>query len=65
MQENLLTVDELAAKLQLPKSWVYQRTRQKGAERLPHLKCGRYCRFILPEVMEWLGKQQEDGTEVQ
>ncbi len=60
MTPNLLTVDELSEKLRVPKSWVYSRTRQKGADRMPFLKCGKYCRFDYSEVIAWLKKQGED-----
>ena len=61
MDQNLLTVDELAAKLKLKKSWVYSRTKQTGPGAMPRLKCGKYLRFRLDEVMEWLEKQNNDG----
>ena len=57
--DKLLTVDELADHLQTPKSWVYHRTRQKGPECIPHIKVGKYCRFNLQDVHEWLMSQQE------
>jgi excisionase family DNA binding protein len=44
----LLTVDDVAALLKVSKSWVYEHTRVRGvprAERLPHLKIGKYVRF--------------------
>ena len=45
---ELLTVDEVAALLKVSKSWVYEHTRSRGtprAERLPHIKVGKYVRF--------------------
>jgi excisionase family DNA binding protein len=45
---ELLTVDEVAALLKVSKSWVYEHTRSRGvprADRLPHLKIGKYVRF--------------------
>ena len=47
---DLLTVEEIATILRVPKSWVYERTRRRGLERLPHLKLGKYLRFRLCEV---------------
>ena len=58
--KNLLTVDELAAELRVPKTWVYSRTRLFGKNQIPHIKVGKYCRFNLDEVLGWLAAQQEE-----
>jgi excisionase family DNA binding protein len=55
--DELMTVSEIAAFLKVPVSWVYERTRRRGMERLPHVKLGKYLRFSMPEVQEWLRKQ--------
>ena len=52
--EALLTVHEVAELLRVPVSWVYERTRQRGIERLPHIKIGKYLRFRLREVESYL-----------
>jgi excisionase family DNA binding protein len=49
-----MTVAEVAALLKLPISWIYERTRRAGAERIPHFKLGKYLRFSQREVLEWL-----------
>ena len=54
--DQLMTVPELAAFLNVPVSWVYERTRRRGAERVPHIKLGKYLRFSLPEIIVWLRK---------
>jgi len=51
---ELMTVAEIAAFLKVPASWVYERTRRRGTERIPHVKLGKYLRFSLPEVKTWL-----------
>lgn len=56
--EELLTVADIAQILRVPKSWVYDRTRKRGLERLPHLKLGKYLRFQLPEVLQWLDRNK-------
>jgi predicted DNA-binding transcriptional regulator AlpA len=38
----LLTVEEVAALLQVPRSWVYDRTRKRGVERIPGFRLGKY-----------------------
>lgn len=52
---HLLTVEELAAFLSVPKSWVYSRTGQGG---IPHVRVGRYVRFKAGEVLRWLDGEQ-------
>lgn len=52
--EKLLTVRELAAFLSVPASWIYERTRQRGVNHLPHLKIGKYVRFRLSDVEAYL-----------
>ncbi len=51
---NLLTIEELAKILKVPKSWIYDRTRKDGPERIPHYKIGKYVRFVEQEVIEYL-----------
>ncbi len=61
MDRDLLTIDELAEKLRVPKSWIYSRTRIKGPDAVPRLKIGKYLRFSLEEVLSWLKNQQNDN----
>jgi excisionase family DNA binding protein len=46
--QELLTADELAAKLKVPKSWIYEQSRQ---DNIPTHRLGRYVRFDLKEVI--------------
>ena len=62
MNEELLTVDELSIYLKVPKSWVYSRTREKGPGTIPRILAGKYIRFRLNEVLEWLRKQNKEGV---
>ena len=52
--ERLLTVHEVAELLRVPASWVYERTRRRGNERIPHVKMGKYVRFRPAEVEAYL-----------
>jgi len=52
--DGLVTVDELAGLLKVPKSWIYEHTRKRGSERLPHIKLGKYIRFEEHAVREYL-----------
>jgi excisionase family DNA binding protein len=60
MLEELLTVDEVAALLKVPRSWVYEHARSRGtprAERLPYIKLGKYLRFDARAVREFIQKK--------
>jgi excisionase family DNA binding protein len=52
--EQLLTLEELAERLRVRKSWVYARTRETGPGSFPRIKCGKYLRFSEGDVKEWL-----------
>src|SRR5438477_8617955 len=54
--DDLLTVTEVAQLLKVPVSWVYERTRRRGFDRIPHFKLGKYLRFSEREVADWLQK---------
>lgn len=51
---RLLTIEEVADMLRVSKSWIYERTRRRGQEQLPHLKVGKYLRFEECTVREFL-----------
>lgn len=46
---ELLTPEELAGKLKVPVSWVYEQSRQGN---IPTHRIGRYIRFDIREVLE-------------
>ena len=59
---ELLTVDDVAALFKVSKSWVYEHTRSRGtprAERLPHIKIGKYLRFDPTAVRAFLAKKTQ------
>jgi excisionase family DNA binding protein len=57
-RDQLLTVAEIAERLKLPISWIYERTRLRGIARLPHYKLGKYLRFSEAEVWNWLKRNR-------
>jgi len=59
--DDLATVGEIAELLHVPNSWVYERTRRRGIERIPHFKLGKYLRFSRREVLEWVQLQRENS----
>ena len=48
--KRLVDVGELSEILNVPKSWIYDRTRQ-GQEAIPFIKLGAYVRFDPDEVI--------------
>jgi excisionase family DNA binding protein len=58
--DELLTLEETAALLKVPKSWIYERTR-KGT--IPHLKLGKYLRFPLADLLLWITTHGRQGRE--
>ncbi len=57
ISEELLTPEELAAKLKLPPATIYELTRKRTAgsrKPLPKLKVGKFLRFRLSEVYAWM-----------
>ena len=58
--KEFLTVAEVAEVLRVPVSWVYDRTRRDGCEKIPHIKLGKYLRFELDSVRAWLQTLREN-----
>ena len=66
MSMDLMTVEEVAAKLRLKRSWVYCHADELGVYRL-----GKYLRFSWPRVLECLdrrsassGRSRNDSRQV-
>jgi hypothetical protein len=60
--QDILTPEQLAERLQVGVSWVYEKSRRRGrngGKPLPVLRCGRYLRFCWPDVCDWLRKSTE------
>jgi len=57
LNSPLLDIDSLAEYLKVPKSWVYEKTRAKSNGSIPRVMVGKYVRFDLREVVEWLKRQ--------
>ncbi len=58
--ESLLTVKEVAEFLRVPASWVYERTRRRGKDRLPHVKVGKYLRFRQSDLQSYIEALRRD-----
>jgi hypothetical protein len=57
--DDILTVKQLAGRLQVPVSWVYRHTdKSSNTNRLPVLRCDGFLRFSWVAVCEWMRKNQ-------
>jgi len=60
MTQQLLTIEELAAWLQLPKATLYAWTHER---RIPFFKCGRRLRFDPKQIQAWLEARAHEERE--
>ena len=60
--KHILTPQQLAERLQVKPSWVYEQTRSRSGVRnsdpLPYIKMGLYLRFDWRDVLAWLERQK-------
>ena len=54
---ELLTHEEIAERLKVPASWVYEKTRKRCRNPIPSIPMGRYIRFDWEAVVAWLEEQ--------
>jgi predicted DNA-binding transcriptional regulator AlpA len=63
--EEILTPTQVAERLQVKPSWVYEQTRGRAEVRnsdpLPHMKMGRYLRFDWNDIEDWLERRKNDA----
>jgi len=58
LSERLLSPQEAADLLGVPRSWVYEKVR---LGHLPHVRLGRYVRFERCTLEAWLSCQRVEG----
>jgi hypothetical protein len=58
--EDIITPAELASRLKVDLSWIYEKSRKGGrhGKPLPVLRCGRYLRFCWTDIVAWLRQNQ-------
>jgi hypothetical protein len=60
--QHILTPEDLAKRLKVDVSWVYESTRKRASVRktdpLPSIRMGKYLRFYWPEIEKWLERHQ-------
>lgn len=61
---DLLTPEQLAARLQVSKSWIFEQTRERAKVRnknpLPVIRMGKYLRFSWSAISQWLMTHEKD-----
>lgn len=59
---EILTPQQLAERLQVKTSWIYEQTRNRSGVRnpdpVPHIKMGLYLRFDWRDVLAWLERHK-------
>ena len=59
---DILTPEQLAERLKVQVSFIYENTRARAGRRnpdpLPCIRMGKYLRFYWPEVEKWLARRQ-------
>jgi predicted DNA-binding transcriptional regulator AlpA len=51
---DILTPEQLAERLQVSPSWIYEKSRRRSRNPLPVFRIGRYLRFSWTAVCAWL-----------
>lgn len=61
---DIVKPEELADRLKVPVSWVYDHVRSRTSDPMPCLRFGKYVRFQpdSPEFQEWLARHQSVPT---
>jgi predicted DNA-binding transcriptional regulator AlpA len=62
--EDILTPKQLAERLQVKTSWVYEMCRGRASYRekpMPCMRIGKYLRFYWPDICEWMRNGDNTG----
>jgi hypothetical protein len=58
----LLTPKQLSERLNVPQSWIREKTRLRSRERdsdpLPVVRLGKYTRFAWQDILAWIERQK-------
>jgi excisionase family DNA binding protein len=61
MSGSLLTADQVARMLGVPKTWVYEQSRKK---RIPTVTLGRYRRYRPETIEKWVAELEAEEARV-
>lgn len=56
--DKLMTIQEASEWLNVPRSWLYQRTFRNATDPIPFIKLGRLLRFEKRRLEEWIATRQ-------
>lgn len=59
MNAQLLTAEDVADMLGIGKDWIYAEVR---ANRIPHVRLGRYVRFRAESIEQWIRELERGAT---
>jgi len=59
---ELVTIDEMAARLKVKRSWLYRKTMLKGPGTIPRIRLGKYLRFSPADVFRWINETYGNET---
>ena len=59
--QELLTIEEMASRLKVKRSWLYSRTMHTGSNAIPRVKIGKYLRFDPNKVFQWIEANYNEG----
>jgi predicted DNA-binding transcriptional regulator AlpA len=59
---EILTPEEVAKRLKVKVSWIYEKRRPRAKNPIPCLPLGRYIRFDWNQVLKWLNGLAVDGS---
>jgi hypothetical protein len=61
---EVLDASQLAERLRVPRTWILEQTRSRAIDPVPHLKLGKYCRFVLnDDFFRWLERRKRGGQQ--
>jgi excisionase family DNA binding protein len=58
--EPILTIEQVAERLELKPSTIYELTRRRNRHPLPVLRAGKFLRFRWSEIERWLNESREE-----
>lgn len=60
---EMLDAAGLAARLNVPITWIREYTRRRATDPLPHVRLGHYVRFefLSPELAAWIARRRKSS----
>lgn len=64
-QFEILDAKGFASRLGVPTTWVFEQTRSRATDVIPHLRFGKYVRFRWnsPELNVWIARRMRGGKQ--